>query len=132
MMGEIPMSVQLQTLAECVGDDKISAQAQASAELYEAWSRFDEDYLGSMTVYDPEEVTNVDDWQEYYDMMYTDRQKKMADFITDALKNGEQGFVFVGAMHYYAAPSIIYLLEQSGYEVTAIHGVARGEGLAAA
>lgn len=132
MMGEIPMSVQLQTLAECVGDDNIKSQAEASAELYNAWSRFDEDYFSTLTVYDPEEVDNPDDWQSYYDMMYTDRQKKMADFITEALKNGEQGFVFVGAMHFYAAPSVICLLEQAGYEVTAIHGVTRGEGLKAA
>ncbi len=132
MMGNIPMSVQLQTLAECVGDDNIKAQAEDSLELYEAWSSFDEDYFGALEVYDPEEVSSPDDWHSYYDMMYTDRQKVMTDFITDSLKSGEIGFVFVGTMHYYAEPSILSQLEQAGYTVTAIHGVTKGEGLRAA
>lgn len=132
MMGEIPMTVQLQSLAECVGDENISAQADASRELYDAWSRFDDEYLGSLTVYDPNEVDSPEDWQKYYDLMYTDRQKLMADFIIDSLKSGEQGFVFVGAMHYYAEPSILTQLADAGYTVTAIRGTAANEGEQAA
>lgn len=132
MMGEIPMTVQVQSLMECIGDENISAQAQASLELYNAWSCFDDEYLGSLTVYDPNEVDSPEDWQEYYDLMYTDRQKLMADFIIDSLKNGEQGFVFVGAMHYYAEPSILTQLAEAGYTVTAIHGTSANEGAQAA
>ena len=65
-------------------------------------------------------------------MMYTDRQQKMADFIMDSLSKGELGFVFVGTMHYYAEPSMITLLEQEGYTVTAIRGISAGDGLIAA
>ena len=132
MMGEIPMSVQVQSLAECVGDDKISAQAEASLELYNAWSCFDEEYLDSLEVYDPAEVDSPEDWQKYYDLMYTDRQKLMADFIIDSLKCGEQGFVFVGAMHYFAEPSILTQLTDAGYTVTAIRGTVADDGIQAA
>lgn len=117
MMGDIPMSVQLETLAQCVGDENISAQAEETLRLYEAWSSFDGDYLSELSVYDPDEVGNADDWQEYYDLMYTTRQQLMADFISDSLDSGELGFVFVGAMHFYAEPSIITLLEADGYTV---------------
>lgn len=132
MMGSIPMSVQLETLAQCVGDDNINAQVRDTEELFEAWSRFDDDYFSKLTVFSADEVMNPFDWQEYYDMMYTDRQQKMADFITDSLSKGELGFVFVGTMHYYAEPSMITLLEQEGYTVTAIRGISAGDGLIAA
>lgn len=120
MMGEIPMSIQLSTLAECIGDDNIAAQAEDTRELYSAWSSFDDEFFRGLSVYDPETVDNLSDWEEYYDMMYTSRQKLMADFITDSLKSGELGFVFVGTMHFYAEPSIITLLEDAGYTVNEI------------
>ncbi len=120
MMGEIPMSVQLETLEQCIGDDNIALQAEATVELYEAWRTFDDKYFSEMTVFDPAEVENPEDWQSYYDMMYTDRQKKMSDFIVDSLKSGEQGFVFVGTLHFYAEPSIFTLLSDAGYTTQAI------------
>ncbi len=120
MMSEIPMSVQLETLSQAVGDENIAFQADAVKELYEAWSRFDEDYLKGLAVYDPESVDEPDDWQAYYDMMYTDRQRLMSDFIIEALRSGELGFVFVGTLHYYAEPSIISMLEEAGYMVNKI------------
>lgn len=135
MMGEIPMNVQLELLAQCVGDDNITAQANSAVELYEAWSSFDEDYLSGLTVFDPDTVADPDSWQAYYDMMYTDRQALMAEFITDSLKAGELGFVFVGTLHYYAEPSVITLLERSGYEVKKVcpeHSAAENESLPAA
>lgn len=120
MMSEIPLSVQLETLEQCVGDENIALQAESTVELYDAWSSFDAEYFSSMTVFEPTEVENPADWQSYYDMMYTDRQKKMAEFIVDSLKAGEQGFVFVGTMHFYAEPSLITLLKEAGYMAAAI------------
>ena len=64
--------------------------------------------------------------------VYTDRQKLMADFIIDSLKCGEQGFVFVGAMHYFAEPSILTQLTDAGYTVTAIRGTVADDGIQAA
>lgn len=120
MMGEIPMSVQLETLSQCVSDENIALQAEATEELYEAWSSFDDMYLSGLSVYKAEDVANPDDWQDYYDMMYTERQKLMTDFIIDSLEAGEQGFVFVGTLHYYAEPSVISLLKEAGYSVEPI------------
>lgn len=117
MMGGIPMSVQLGLLSEALGDDMITAQAEESAELYEAWSSFDEDYLRGLTVFDPDQVDSPEDWQTYYDMMYTDRQKLMSEFIINRLEGGELGFVFVGTMHFYAEPSILSQLSDAGYTV---------------
>ena len=131
MMGSIPMSVQLETLEQCTSDESIKRQAQESTELYEAWSSFDDGYFSELEVYDPSQVSDQESWQTYYDMMYTDRQKLMADFIIDALQNGELGFVFVGTMQYYSEPSVISRLEQAGYTVRAIRGTEAAE-LAAA
>ena len=55
-------------------------------ELYSAWSSFDDEYFRGLEVYDPEEVTNPDDWQTYYNMMYADRQREMAEFVINALR----------------------------------------------
>ena len=115
LMQDIPMSVQLDLLKSCVGDENIAAQAESSNELYEAWCGFDDDYFRQLSVYDECEVTASGDWQSYYNMMYTDRQRFMVEFITDSLKAGERGFVFVGTLHFYAEPSILTLLEEAGY-----------------
>lgn len=131
MMSNIPMSVQLQTLAECVGDENITVQAASSAELYDAWSSFDEEKLISLTAFDTSDMDSPEDWQAYYDLMYTDRQKVMSEFVIDSLKKGEHGFVFVGAMHYYAEPSILTQLSDAGYTVTPIRGDVREEYAAA-
>lgn len=120
MMGEIPLSIQLSTLAECVGNDSVAAQAEDTRQLYAAWSSFDDEFFRGLSVYDPETVDNPGDWEKYYDLMYASRQKQMAQFVTDSLEAGELGFVFVGTMHFYAEPSIITLLEEAGYTVSAI------------
>ena len=120
MMGSVPMSVQLGLLGECSDDEKLRQQAESTMELYSAWSSFDDEYFRGLEVYDPEEVTNPDDWQTYYNMMYADRQREMAEFVINALRNGDLAFVFVGTMHFYAEPSIIDLLGEAGYTVNAV------------
>ena len=77
-------------------------------------------------------MENPDDWQKYYEMMYTDRQRLMADFISDSLKAGEKGFVFVGTLHFYAEPSILTLLGEAGYSVEAIRPEQNSEEITAA
>lgn len=123
MMGGVPMSVQTELLSECAGDEQLREQEESTLELYDAWSRFDDEYFSGLEVYDPGKVGkagNAEDWQTYYDMMYSDRQRGMAQFVLDALHNGDQAFVFVGTMHFYAEPSIISLLGAEGYTVNAI------------
>ncbi|MGN1340013.1 MAG: TraB/GumN family protein [Oscillospiraceae bacterium] len=117
MMSEIPMSVQLELLGQSAGDENAAQQTEATRALYDAWCSFDDQYFRQNTSLGDD---LSDDWQKYYDMMYTDRQLKMAEFITDSLKAGEQGFVMVGTMHFYAETSIIDLLHDEGYTVQEI------------
>ena len=82
MMGNIPMSIQLSTLAECVGDNNIAAQAEDTRELYAAWSSFDDEFFRELSVYDPDTVDNLSDWEEYYDMMLAEIDKRNATTAT--------------------------------------------------
>lgn len=120
MMGSIPMSVQTELLGECVGDDRLSEQVSSTLELLDAWQSFDEGYFSGLEVYDPEDVGDAEEWQTYYNMMYADRQQEMAGFVESALENGDRAFVFVGTMHFYARPSVIDILGEDGYTVSAI------------
>lgn len=91
-------------------------------ELYDAWRSADMDKLIEMVSEEDGEVSEdlKADYDSYYEMMYTLRQKKMADYVLDKLKNGSDGdvtFMVVGAMHYAAPPSILDILEENGYEV---------------
>lgn len=121
MMSEIPMSVQLETLSQVIGEENVAGQAETVRELYAAWCGFDEEYFSELSLFDSGEVDNSADWQQYYDMMYTDRQRLMADFIINALEAGERGFVFVGALHFYAEPSIFDYLSERGYTAGKIY-----------
>lgn len=122
MMAEIPMSVQVESLLQCVGNMNIVLQSASTAELYEAWRTFDDDYFKKMGKLDTAASGNAADYEEYYRLMYADRQRNMAEKITQWLRDGEQGFVFVGALHYYAEPSILSLLEDAGYSPLAVTG----------
>lgn len=116
-MSEIPLSVQLDLLKQSVGDENIEMQAGTTKALFEAWCSFDDEYFRQQaSQFQP----ISDDWQKYYDIMYTDRHQKMAEFIKNGLNAGEKGFVMVGTMHFYAEPSIITLLEEEGYTVQEI------------
>lgn len=91
-------------------------------ELYDAWKSADTDKLKEMVSEEDGEVSEElkADYDSYYEMMYTLRQKKMADYVLDRLKNGSDGgvtFMVVGAMHYAAPPSILDILEENGYEI---------------
>lgn len=120
MMSSIPMNIQAELLAECIGDENYQTQVDTTRELFEAWSTFDKEYLENLKVYDPETVDDPEGWQKYYDLMYADRQKGMADFVVNALENGDLCFFFVGTMHFYAEPTVIDLIEDAGYTVSEI------------
>lgn len=113
------MSVELQvySLKQTVelSDDETKAQFE---ELYNAWKISDTDALYRLATEEsevPEEF--VEEYEKYYNNMYTNRQKKMANYILDKLKSGEKVFVAVGAMHYCAPPSILDFLSENGYSV---------------
>ncbi|MCH5204097.1 MAG: TraB/GumN family protein [Oscillospiraceae bacterium] len=87
-------------------------QLSMMRELYRAWSEGDTDALEKLLEGDeiPEELGG--DYDEYYAAMYTDRQRKMAERISEWLAEGKKVFVAVGAMHFVAEPDILDFLGQ--------------------
>ncbi len=123
IMSEIPLSVQSDSLKECIGNDNYAGQIETMNELYLAWSRFDNDKLEELCALKEISGDLADDYYSYYDAMYYSRQEKMADFVIEKLEKGETAFMLVGAMHYYAEPDIINLINEAGYSVAELRGV---------
>lgn len=92
-------------------------QMRQMRDLYSAWAGGDIPALEQMLAADeyPEEL--AEQYDKFYFEMYEERQRKMAEYIADTLKNGGRAFVAVGAMHYVAEPDIIDFLGDMGYEV---------------
>ncbi len=113
-----PLALQVYNVQSAVSD--YDGSLEQVRELYRAWSGFDNAALESLCSDEniPEELS--EEYEEFYKAMYVDRQKNMAEYIIECLESGETVFVMVGAMHYYAEPDILTLLEQEGY--TAISG----------
>ena len=61
-------------------------------------------------------------YEEYNKAISTDRNIGMADFAENALNNGEETLIVVGAAHVVGEGGIIDLLTQRGYTVTCIGG----------
>lgn len=117
-----PMALQVYNVRSVIGENYDSALLQ-TRELYQAWSSFDSEALENLCSNEntPDELS--EEYELFYKAMYVDRQENMAQYITECLQNGETVFVIVGAMHYYAEPDILTLLEQEGY--TAVMGYAK-------
>ena len=111
--------LQVYMLVEAVRTD-YDVQIQQMNDLYSAWASGDITALEDMLAADepPEEL--AEQYDRFCFEMYENRQKKMAEYVTDSLKNGDKAFVAVGAMHYAAAPDIIDYVEQAGYTVNKI------------
>lgn len=87
-------------------------------ELYTTWST-NSSLDGLLSDDDiPDEL--ADEYAEYYKAMYTDRQRKMADYIDEKLQNGDTVFVAVGAMHCFAEPDILDFLAEKGYKIDGV------------
>lgn len=106
--------LQIYMLLEAVRTD-YDVQIQQMKDLYSAWASGDIPALEDMLSADepPEEL--AEQYEQFCFEMYENRQRKMADYVIDSLKNGEKAFVAVGAMHYAAAPDILDFLEDAGY-----------------
>lgn len=113
-----PLPLQLYTLEQAISGG-YDSQLEEMRALYNAWSSFDGDALAALTDEDiPDEYAEF--YREYYDAMYTARQRTMADYAISQLRGGNIVFMFVGAMHFYAEPDIITCLEEAGYTVSEI------------
>lgn len=115
-----PRELQTYLLLQSVQTD-YEAQKQSLRDLYSFWSKGDCNALKAMLAEDavPDELS--DEYAEYYDAMYTERQRKMAEYIDTSLQNGEKVFVAVGAMHCAAEPSILDFLAEKGYTITDVY-----------
>ncbi len=113
MNSEESLELQIFSLNDAV-NTPYDEQLSLMKELYGAWSKGDISALEQMLESGgiPEELSG--DYAEYYAAMYTNRQEKMAEKISEWLKNGDKVFVAVGAMHFAAAPDILDLIEKSG------------------
>ncbi len=113
-MGSIPMDIQVRSVTDCIGDN-YDTQADILREMYMVWCSFDHSYSDSLESFIEAEYIDSESYEEYYALMYTSRQMRMAESIIHWLQNGETVFVFVGALHFYAEPDILTLLEEQGY-----------------
>lgn len=115
MSAAAPMSVQVYFLTQAA-QSGIEAQLDEMERLYAAWSSFDEAALKQLIeVTLPDEI--AEDYTTYYNAMYTDRQQVMAEYVLEKLRGGEQVFMLVGAMHFYAEPDILDIVSGAGYEI---------------
>lgn len=85
--------------------------------LYNAWSTNNSGVLETMLSASGVPDEFADDYAKFTFEMYENRQKKMADFAIQSLKNGDKVMIMVGAAHYYATPDILDFLEEAGYSI---------------
>lgn len=85
--------------------------------LYNAWASGDGETLERLLMLDKPSDDLMEAYSEYYNEMYTKRQKKMSDSVIEWLENGDTVFMFVGALHYFAEPDIIDNVNEYGYTV---------------
>lgn len=111
---ELQMLMLNETLA--LSEEEIRAQLDI---LYNAWRTADIEALKALANEEESELPeNLQaEYENYYNAMYTARQRKMADYIEEKLEAGGKTFVVVGALHYAAPPSIIDNLEADGYSI---------------
>lgn len=116
-----PRALQVYSLLEAArcGYDEQQRQLR---ELYTAWSTNDGAALKAML--DDQDIPGelAEDYAEYYKAMYTDRQRKMANYIASQIESGNTVFTAVGAMHCYAEPSILDFLEEKGFVISEVYG----------
>lgn len=112
-----PRELQCYMLKSAVETD-YELQKEQMRELYRVWSMSDSAAIEQMLSDEgvPEELSAQ--YTEYYTAMYTSRQRKMADYALETLRDGQKAFIAVGAMHYFAEPDILDFLESEGYTVT--------------
>lgn len=111
-----PRELQVYSLLESARTDYDEQKRQLQA-LYTAWSTHDLSTIEQMLSESVVPESLAEQYAEYYDAMYTDRQRKMADYISSALESGGTVFVAVGAMHCCAEPDILDFLSEKNLEI---------------
>ena len=111
--------LEIELLTSAVESRENKSDVDGICELIVAWGEGDEEAIGAMIL--PEDGVEFSEIEnEYWDAMYSNRNKKMADFCVEALKSGEEAFVVVGLAHFFGEDGIINLLIEEGYTVEKI------------
>ena len=88
--------------------------------LMEAWMQGDEQALTQMVcaspVFENEEEAAL--YAQYEAQMVTNRNQSMTRYAAEALENGQELFICVGAGHIVGEGGMVRLLEEMGYTVT--------------
>ena len=92
------------------------------ADLYSAWASGDLETIEEISDYEQSEIPEElsEDFEKYWDTMYTNRNKYMAERAAAHIKNGDKCLFTVGVAHYAGDTGIISLLEDMGYTVERI------------
>ena len=91
--------------------------------LMDAWLSGDKEGIYDYVCRVPDGLTDEEEelYEEYLKKSLTNRDKGMTDFIIDALDDGEEVFVCVGAAHVVGDGGIIDQLRDAGYTVKLVN-----------
>lgn len=91
-------------------------------KMMDLWASGDEtkfaDYLNSSDSEMIDQEKQI--YEKYYRVMFTDRNLAMANFAEEALKDGKETFICVGAAHIVGEGAVADILHQKGYTVECI------------
>lgn len=95
-----------------------AVMVESTQKMLDMWAAGDEEGLLEML---NEEVEVTEDqktlWEEYQEVLITNRNITMTDYAEDALASGEEVFICVGAAHVVGEGAMADLLAQRGYTV---------------
>lgn len=81
-------------------------------ELYQAYLSGDEDILANyLLASEDDDIKENAAYKDYYEAMFTDRNKDWAELIKEYLHNGGKTFIFAGAGHFVGNDSVFSFLE---------------------
>ena len=92
-------------------------------ELASAWAHGDEQALNDLLDDDTAGLTAEEMvlYEEYNNAMITDRNERMTDFAENALIDGNELFICVGAAHVIGDDGMAQQLRERGYRVEIVH-----------
>ncbi len=114
----------LEMAVETINDSKIYEETlNDTKQLLELWASGNEQEICEF-LREEEEFEDDNEkrfYEEYNHAMMTKRDLIMADFITDALSDGDKAFVTVGTAHIVGDDSVTGILRSKGYTVEIIN-----------
>ena len=125
MLSNFSEPLQLMMLQSAVASwMDLDAARESLDTLVDTWAAGDEAQLAAQFASETDGLTQEELalYNEYNDAMVVNRNIGMADFAENALNEGEEIFIVVGAAHVVGEGGIIDQLAERGYTVTCIGG----------